>query len=599
MPATAQLLGYLVVDAVILAVPAALALALAAIAGIASRPVQAIYAMSAPCVLGYAAGAVYLFAPGAGAPFTVVVYLVAAAALATVAITRRPVVLPALRAWLTPGGMVLAATAFVLGLGFLYGGASYAVGTAENRYLVGLPVDNALPQQFAAFLLAPQRPLPVFGGVASPNAWTTSDRPPLQTCVYLLVRSLVPGSDTSGLQYEATAALLQSLWMPALWCLFRAVRAPRMVIGLGLTATLLSGFVIVNGFFVWPKLFPAAFIVLLAAILLTDELETVRTSRAAAVACGLGAAMSMLGHEGSALALLPLVLVAAARRRLWPRLSLIGLGVAVLVVLMIPWTLYQSVYDPPGNKLTKLQLAGQQDVNPHQSLISAVVSAYQHLTPGQIAANKLSNLETPFTNELPQLRSVGELAANLLATSGASVRQRDTAIYRLRYHNFFDLLPLLGVLALAPVAYAAGRVRRARGPDLELAARIGVWFLVGLVVWALVLFGPDATVIHQGSYATELLLYGAAAISLLRVIPRLGGALIALQCLLGLVVYASPPKEVASGLLSSAGPSAGMLLLAVLGLAWSLALAFDVNLSGVWRIVRPAREPGGGAGGRG
>ena len=523
MPATVDVVRDLVVVAVLLAVPAALALALAALLGIRSRPVQAIYAMAAPCLLGYASGAVYLLAPAAGRPFTVTVYAGVVVALGSLLATRRPQVVPMLRSWLAPAAMVLAATAFILGLGFLYGGASFAIGTAENRYLVGLPSDNALPQMFAAFLLAPQRPLPVFGGTWAPNAWSTSDRPPLQTCVYLIVRSIVPGTDVSTLQYQVTASLLQSLWMPALWCFFRAARARRAVIGLGLAVTLLSGFVIVNGFFTWPKLFPAAFLVLLAAIVLTDELASVHTSPAAAVACGLAAAMALLGHEGSALALIPLALVAGARRRLWPRLTLVGLGTAVLVVLMIPWTLYQSVYDPPGTKLTKLQLAGQGSVNPHQSLISAIVSAYEGLTPGQVAVNKLRNLEEPFLGEGAELSSLGQIATNIVATGGEGAQQRDAAIYQIRIADFFWILPLLGILALAPIAWFILFLRRARGPDLRVAGRLWVWLIASIVIWSLVLFGPGTTIIHQGSYALELLAFAAGAISLLSLLPRTRG----------------------------------------------------------------------------
>jgi len=483
-------------------------------------------------------------------------------------VARRPLVLPALRWWAAPGAMVLAAAAFTLGLGFLYGGTGSPLTTAATRYLAQLPGDNVLPQLFGSYLLAPQRPLPML-----PGGWSTSDRPPLQTCVYLVIRAVLPGADSSDLQYQVTATLLQCLWLPALWCLLRAARAGRAATGLVLTVTLLSGFTIVNAFYVWPKLFPAAFIVLLAAVLLTDELASLRASPAAGVACGLAAALALLGHEGSSLALVPLVLVAAARRRLWPRASVIGLAAAVGVGLMIPWVLYQSFYDPPGTTLTKLQLAGQRTVDPRQSVISAVVSAYGSLTPGQIAANKLSNLEEPVLDEGPELSSLGQLASNLVATGGEGAHRRDVAIFALRVASFYYLLPLLGGIAVAPVAYLLLLLlRRARGPDLKTAGRLWAWLLVNLITWALLLFGPYSTVIHQGTYATELLALTAGVISLWRLLPRLTALLVAAQSVVGLIVYATPPRQ--SGGLNPAGLSGAAALLAAIGLVGAMALVF-------------------------
>ena len=190
---------------------------------------------------------------------------------------------------------------------------------------------------------------------------------------------------------------------------------------------------------------------------------------------------------------------------------------------MIPWTLYQSVYDPPGTKLTKLQLAGQGSVNPHQSLISAIVSAYEGLTPGQVAVNKLRNLEEPFLGEGAELSSLGQIATNIVATGGEGAQQRDAAIYQIRIADFFWILPLLGILALAPIAWFILFLRRARGPDLRVAGRLWVWLIASIVIWSLVLFGPGTTIIHQGSYALELLAFAAGAISLLSLLPRTRG----------------------------------------------------------------------------
>src|SRR6202023_1057647 len=131
------------------------------------------------------------------------------------------------------------------------------------------------PRVFAEQLLAARRPLPPI--LSLPGPWRSSDRPPMQTCLYLLIRSVTPVGDRSGLLYEVSGALLQSLWLPALWCLLTLLRLPRRLIALSLAAVLASGFVIFNAFYVWPKLFAAAFVVLLASLVLTGEWATARS----------------------------------------------------------------------------------------------------------------------------------------------------------------------------------------------------------------------------------------------------------------------------------------------------------------------------------
>jgi hypothetical protein len=473
-------------------------------------------------------------------------------------------------------GMTLGAAAFSLGLGYLHGyatnhtGEALSVMTPRVRYIRSLPTDNTLPFVFASQLLSTLRPLPHL----LISGWQSSDRPPLQTAMYLVVRAFSPWGDANELNYEVTGVLLQSLWMPALWCFFSAARLPRRAIALGLGVVLTSGFVILNSFYTWPKLFPAAFIVLIAAVVLTEQWDVERSSLVAGLACGVASAMAMLGHEGSAIALVPLGAFVVLRFWQWPHLRFVLPSLIVFIGLMIPWTLYQTHYDPPGTKLTKGQLAGPRTDNSHKSLLGSIVAAYDRLDARQIAQQKWSNLATPFSHEGVELESLGKLTANLFADGGRGSARRGTAIVQLRNISFFFVLPAMGLTALGFFALALLYARRrARSPSARVAMRTWVWFAMNLVFWALILFGPGYTIIHQGSYATELLLFSATTIGLWELSHALMAVVAFIQVAIGVIVYGvfQPPLTTTHALV--APTMRGEALLAIAGFIVACVLA--------------------------
>ncbi|MGD0254713.1 MAG: hypothetical protein ABSB99_04040 [Acidimicrobiales bacterium] len=474
-----------------------------------------------------------------------------------------------LRFWVVPAGIAVAAAAFSLGLGFLHGGTSNPLVTAGTRYTWHLPSDNGIPVFFANQLLSSHRPLPHF---VVPG-WLSSDRPPLQTAVYLLIRAVLPISDPHGLWYQVTGTFLQCLWAPALWCLLYVVGISRRATACALSLVALSGFVIVNSFFAWPKLFPAALLVLLAACVLTQDWDDARERLSSGIACGLAAGLAILGHEGSVFALVPLLLLVLVmpRRRPRPRVALAAFG--MVVALIGPWMLYQRYYDPPGDALAKVQLAGQTKWNSNQSLESAITHAYGQLGIAQIAHNKWSNLTTPISGEPREVKGFVQLMGNLFG-GGQSGSRRTAAVQSLRILNFYNLLPSLGLVALGPFAYAfALWRRRERMPDLVVAARMWAVVVLILALWALVEFGPGATVMFQGTYATELLIYAAATIGFWHVSPRLLTAVAVVQGAAGLALYAvarAPWPDVSL----SRHIDSGELLLMTAGLIAVIVLPF-------------------------
>jgi hypothetical protein len=530
-------LAYLALVSLVFFLPAVTGLLAAVRAGVESRPAQAIFALSAPCLVAYAASGFYLVSPGVGHAAAITLYcaaLVTGAFLAVSCGTARA--LAALRFWAAPAAMAPAAAGASLGLGFLYGGTSSPLRLAEVRYVLRLANDNVLPRAFAVQLEAATRPLPHF--VSAP--WLSSDRPPMETSVYVVLRGVLPIGDPHALVYQVLGTLLQSLWMPALWCLLHVVGVPRRVAAGGLAGIAVSGFVLFNSLYVWPKLFPAAFLVLLAALVFTEDWAAARTRVTGGVACGLAAGVAMLGHEGSALALVPLAVVLLARRRRWPRWRPLVAALGTVVALMLPWTLYQRYYAPPGTDLTKLQLAGVGKFDASQGVVSSITSAYEHESADRLWQDKWSNFSIIWNVEGDEAKALGSLTANLFAGGGPGSSQRLAAVAELRSYSFSFFFPTLGLFLLGPLAWAAARwLRRQRGPDMDLAGSVWLFLLVALPLWALVLFGPHSTTNEQGSYAFELLAFGAALIGFWRLSRPLAYVVMALQLAIGVVTYAT------------------------------------------------------------
>ncbi|HET6211048.1 MAG TPA: hypothetical protein VFD94_11720, partial [Jatrophihabitans sp.] len=249
---------------------------------------------------------------------------------------------------LLPPVSFLAASALLMtALGYLRGGTGGADLTARNRYLPQLSTDSQLPLTLARQLQDPSRPLPHF--LAAP--WQASDRPPLQTGAFLLQQG--PLGHGSFLDYQLSSMILQSFWVFGVWAFLRAARLGNRVVAVGLAAVCFSGFTIVNTFYVWPKLFPAAYLMLAATAVLGGSFELFRRSLAAALLLGLTVGCAMLGHPGSVFGALALA-ITMARRPSWRLVLPAGAG---LLAMYLPWWAFGKFYAPPGNFLTKWQLA--------------------------------------------------------------------------------------------------------------------------------------------------------------------------------------------------------------------------------------------------
>jgi hypothetical protein len=291
---------------------------------------------------------------------------------------------------------------------------------------------------------------------------------------------------------------------------------------------LLSSLAILNGFFVWPKLLPAAFLLAAAALVLTPLWEQVRRSiwGAALVAalCGL----AMLGHGSSVFGIVPLALVAAYRGL--PSLRWLGVGVAVGIALLAPWSAYQKWEDPPGNRLMKWTLAGVVEIDDRGTL-EAISDSYGEIGLGGAIDNKVENLKT-----ISGWTMAPESISNALDTGDA-----EEVVNAIRASNFFYLLPSMGLLLLAPFAMAFAAARRRDREPVEWAFALACFlvFGVGALLWALIVYGSIElrAVIHVGTYLLPILGMAGAVAGLRAVFPRFSLYYVGLAAALSLAIY--------------------------------------------------------------
>ena len=459
-----------------------------------------------------------------------------------------------LRRLAVPMALWALGSAFLVYLGFMHGGSDVSVGMSSTRFSGPLPSDNDIPHFFSDwfFVHGHHGTPPIF-----PGEWLASDRPPLQIAYANYERTF--GWDNLGLHYQVMGVVLQQLWIVGLWALLVAGRAGRVTRGLAMLTVLLSDIAIVNGFFVWPKLLPAAMLLGAAALVITPLWSELRHSLwgAALVAALLG--LAMLGHGASIFGVIPLLVVAAIRGL--PSWRWIGVGLLVAALFVAPWSAYQSWGDPPGNRLSKWFLGGVAEID-DRSTTEAIVDGYRDAGIGGTLHNKGQNFV--------QIFGGGPLATNVEQIFEAD--DFEEVVRPIRSISFYYLLPSLGLLLAGPVAMAIGYRRRGRDPDeWSLALWCFAVFGVGTLAWGLIMFGGSIaqSVIHQGSYLLPLIGIAACAVGLRAVYPRFACWWLGLNAVLMLVVYV-PAFEPAEG--SSFSLGAAMLAAFALAAFCFLAL---------------------------
>jgi hypothetical protein len=290
---------------------------------------------------------------------------------------------------------------------------------------------------------------------------------------------------------------------------------------------LVSGLAIVNGFYVWPKLLPAAMLLAAAALVLTPLWTELRWRLWAGALFALLCGLAMMGHGSSVFGVVPLLLVAAYRGM--PSWRWLGVAALVGIAVMAPWSAYQKYGDPPGNRLVKWTLAGVVEID-DRSTTEAISDAYGEAGVGGAVHYKVENFR--------MMAGGGEAYETL--KNGFDSDSLTEVVKALRWVNFLHLLPSLGLLLIAPIAMLiAWRRGGYEGRDWSFALVCFAAFLIGAVAWGLLVIGSEAdrTAIHIGSYLVPILGVCATVAGLRASFPRFAVYYVLLAALLSLAVY--------------------------------------------------------------
>lgn len=557
LPVIAELAGLLAAHLLLTALPVLAAMLVAARLGVRSAPVLLATGLGAGSAVALLAFWTYYGDRTLGETFSYFVLFGAAGSVAW-SLYAGGIRRELLRQLATPLALWALGSAFLVFLGFAHGGTDAPIATASTRFYGPLPSDNFIPFHFANwFQVNGHSGHPTF----APD-WLASDRPPLQTG-YVLSQRLFGRGETE-ISYQVLGVVLQQLWIVGLWALLLACRVGRVTRALAICTLLVSDVAIVNGFFVWPKMLPAALLLAAAALVLSPLWVELRRSPWAAALLGALFGLAMMGHGSSVFGVVPLALVAAFRGL--PSWRWVGVLVLAGIVVVAPWSAYQRYGEPPGDRLLKYMLAGAVEVD-DRGVGEAISDSYSEVGFGGALHNKGQNFVT-MAGGGPAYEHV-EVAVEAVGSGDFDTFLRET-----RTNLFYNLLPSLGLLLIAPLAMLLGRDRGRGSPaEWRLALSCFAVLALGALFWGLVMFGNEAsrTVLHQGSFLLPVLGLCGAVCGLRATYPRAALWFVGLAALTMLAIYVpslDPPAGTAysaPALLLAAAALAGFVVLAVRG----------------------------------
>ena len=406
----------------------------------------------------------------------------------------------------------------VLFSGMLFAGWDQIATAASVRYLeFSLPADNILPGIFVNRLYQELPLNPFF------NGWLSSDRPPLQSAMILLVRPFMEGGKSEN-DIQILSIALQTILAPISYVFLRNLKLSIARSSLLTLSIVFSSSFLLNGIFVWPKLLPTAYL-LLTTMFLFSSAESDGAKRMRAAAIGVTSALSLLTHGGSLFGLLPLFLIAIAWMRL-PRLSHWTWMLVPFFLLMLPWMYYQKAIDPPGDMLLRWHIAGAPESG-NGSFLSLLLSQYQALTLSGWFNFRWENLKMIWGN--------WSQAFMLFFPYQVS-----SHYFLLRSGMFLSFAQSL--LLQAPLL-ALGMFGLIKSTGRENARTCTPFFfipLIGILIWVTLMYLPQSTILHQGTYYLPVCFTIFFLVLCMASFPRITAGLLILQILLTTTLWILP-----------------------------------------------------------
>ena len=405
----------------------------------------------------------------------------------------------------------------IVTLGFSDGGIEDPITTAQSRFSHTLPRDNEIPLLVASGLKAGHLPSPLFGD------WLSSDRPPLQTGLYLfLALRNIP------IYYQIVASWLQATFLFGVWGIAAAAALPVFARRIVLLACCLLSTAIINTFYVWPKMIAVSYLLLAFALLFCRTPRNDRERVAIGVLIGGLAALAILAHGSSFFALIGFTLTVVLFWA-WPPLKSMIYGAATLALLYVPWMLYQQFVDPPGNRLVKWHIAGIEAVDA-RSVGATLRDSYGALSWHEYVTGRFANLETLIGVWPTNLRQLAELVFRGDASHVGQIRAAD-------FFNFLTSLQVFSIALMAAIVLMFF-MRDDQRQQRAIAQRLLVALEATLIGFAILIFLPGQTINHIGSYATQVMAALFAFMVLVLRTPLLAALFVLIQAAAVAATYA-------------------------------------------------------------
>ncbi len=425
-----------------------------------------------------------------------------------------------------------------------------------------LPGDNIIPLIFADKIFHRESIEPFCCG-----GWLSSDRPPLQAGIFLLQRPLKLFGD-GGLNYQVLGTALQCLSICGVWCLLKTLRTRSHRIRQVLGFLVFSGFFFYNTLYTWPKLLAATFILFVLTILFRILVADRPITTFETFLASMSFSLALMAHPGSIFSLPAFFLILIPKRR-YVKLRQYAFGAIVIALFVAPWAAYQKYYDPPGNRLLKMHLAGVQAID-SRSTWKAVRDAYTSITFKTYYRFKRANITNLIGREPLDTFGLGSIHLS----DGVQLNRQELEHARLTQQTY--IWNAIGIVNAGWPAALWLLLLRKKQRALRYTGFILTACLVNFILWSMVMFAPRQTIVATSSFADILLLF-IGLCGFLLVLPRMVVVLLFVLQLFSLFLMwiLSPPNGLNVQANSGVNPVLVVPLLIVgLGLALRLAWHF-------------------------
>ncbi len=445
-----------------------------------------VFSITVSAILGYLAFCFYLFNQYVGLGFSIIVLMISLGTTVRLFRNNRDRLADLV---LSKDVLIPITIMFLVGLFYLSLLYVSDVGKFEPAYLAGSrffesrPGDNVIPMTFANRLYSGGDPRGWSDG------WLSSDRPPLQVGILLIQRPLMALTDLS---HQTLGTIIQCSWIAAFWTLCRTVKLSGRSLAMVMAFAIFSGFFLFNSLYIWPKLLAGSLAIFAFSLVLEAFLARRSPTQPELVMAAVAFALALLSH-GGAIFTLPAVFLLLLFPGTFPGIRRLLIAGTIFYLLLLPWSAYQKLYDPPGNRLMKMHLAGVHSID-ERSSVQTIFDAYKSIQPADAIANKWENLKTV----------VGQ--APLLSSSFSEGDSKVTLWRVGEREHVTKALGILNVGWLLGIVTLFWRDRNSKLNRKAIAVILGAG-LIDLIVWSLVLFGPGQTTLTHSSYATMMLFF--------------------------------------------------------------------------------------------